>query len=161
MTGGKLSRRGTPWYECLHTVGYLLAVMALTTSSFSQGFVLAPRAGGLSLATSRATASDVSDIDEVSDSLVDDDDVHPSAAWLNDVPIASNSNQQAEASLRRTIAVDYGTQAVGLATGVGFSSRMMPGIVNRGSDHDVARRVLIRARGEGARDIVVGLPLYR
>lgn len=57
--------------------------------------------------------------------------------------------------------MDYGTRRVGLAIGVGISPRTVPGVTNRGSDLEVARQVLVRARGEGIRDIVVGLPLER
>lgn len=91
----------------------------------------------------------------------EEEEIHPSAAWLRDLPVNPTPSLHDRKFSRRTLAVDYGTHAVGLATGIGFAARMLPGIINRGNDTDVARRVLIRARGEGARDIVVGLPLFR
>lgn len=93
----------------------------------------------------------------------DDDDppIHPSAAWLNDVSMNPSSGKKSTWNMRRTLSVDYGTNRVGLAIGVGISPRTIPGISNRGSDLDVVRQVLLRARGEGIRDIVVGLPLLR
>lgn len=101
----------------------------------------------------------------------DDDDIHPSVAWLypaaspttTDRTTSSNGNRERKRRKpsRRTLCVDYGTRRVGLAIGVGISPRTVPGVTNRGSDLDVARQVLVRARGEGIRDIVVGLPLER
>ena len=90
----------------------------------------------------------------------DEDSIHPSVAWLyqsSRTPIRESSSRPA----RRTLAVDYGSHRVGLAIGVGISPRMVPGITNRGNGLDLVRQVLIRARGEGIRDIVVGLPLIR
>ncbi len=102
----------------------------------------------------------------------DDDDIHPSVAWL--YPAASTAEDSGSTSgstsggkrrkrkpSRRTLCVDYGTRRVGLAIGVGILPRTVPGVTNRGSDLEVARQVLVRARGEGIRDIVVGLPLVR
>ncbi|CAM9358978.1 unnamed protein product, partial [Hapterophycus canaliculatus] len=98
----------------------------------------------------------------------DDDDIHPSVAWL--YPASSSdskggsihgSNKPKRKPSRRTLCVDYGTRRVGLAIGVGISPRTVPGVTNRGSDLEIARQVLVRARGEGIRDIVVGLPLLR
>lgn len=90
----------------------------------------------------------------------DDDEIHPSVAWLYQTS-TTPTRSEGKKPFRRTLAVDYGTQRVGLAIGVGISPRVVPGITNRGSDLEVARQVLIRARGEGIRDIVVGLPLVR
>lgn len=89
----------------------------------------------------------------------EEDDVHPSVAWL--YPPAKSSSGSTKKPTRRTLAVDYGTYRVGLAIGLGISPRVVPGITNHGSDLEVARQVLVRARGEGIRDIVVGLPLVR
>lgn len=89
----------------------------------------------------------------------EEEDVHPSVAWLYPSAVSSGSNSKKPT--RRTLAVDYGTCRVGLAIGVGISPRVVPGITNHGSDLEVVRQVLVRARGEGIRDIVVGLPLIR
>lgn len=95
----------------------------------------------------------------------DDDDIHPSVAWLypGTSPTTDRTGRSSNARKpsRRTLSVDYGTRRVGLAIGVGISPRTVPGVTNRGSDLEVARQVLVRARGEGIRDIVVGLPLER
>ena len=115
------------------------------------------------------------------DDFDDDDDIHPSVAWLYPSgSTAADSRSSGSSSIgsssgggggggkrrkrkpsRRTLCVDYGTRRVGLAIGVGISPRTVPGVTNRGSDLEVARQVLVRARGEGIRDIVVGLPLVR
>lgn len=108
--------------------------------------------------------------DDDAEDEFDDDDVHPSVAWLYPASSAdsnrgsrrsSDRNETKRKPSRRTLCVDYGTRRVGLAISVGISPRTVPGITNRGSDLEVARQVLIRARGEGIRDIVVGLPLVR
>jgi len=99
----------------------------------------------------------------------EDDDIHPSVAWLYPAAATtedtggstSDGKRRRRKPSRRTLCVDYGTRRLGLAIGVGISPRTVPGITNRGSDLDVARQVLVRARGEGIRDIVVGLPLVR
>lgn len=96
----------------------------------------------------------------------DDEDVHPSVAWLypatSTTTVSSSGREHKRRKpSRRTLCVDYGTRRVGLAIGVGISPRTVPGVTNRGSDLEVARQVLVRARGEGIRDIVVGLPLER
>lgn len=96
------------------------------------------------------------DVDNEND---EEEDVHPSVAWL--YPPAVRSGGSSKKPTRRTLAVDYGTCRVGLAIGVGISPRVVPGITNHGSDLEVVRQVLVRARGEGIRDIVVGLPLVR
>ena len=104
------------------------------------------------------------------DDFDDDDDIHPSVAWLypaaspttSDRATTTNGRERKRRKpSRRTLCVDYGTRRVGLAIGVGISPRTVPGVTNRGSDLEVARQVLVRARGEGIRDVVVGLPLER
>ncbi|CAM9644154.1 unnamed protein product, partial [Scytosiphon promiscuus] len=104
--------------------------------------------------------------DDDAEDEFDDDDIHPSVAWLYPASSSDCNNgsrtgdkKPKRKPSRRTLCVDYGTRRVGLAIGVGISPRTVPGITNRGSDLEVARQVLIRARGEGIRDIVVGLPL--
>lgn len=95
----------------------------------------------------------------------DEDDIHPSVAWLYQPSMSpatpGKGNSNARKPLRRTLAVDFGTRRVGLAIGVGIAPRVVPGITNRGDDLEVVRQVLVRARGEGIRDVVVGLPLVR
>lgn len=95
----------------------------------------------------------------------EDGDVHPSVAWLypssTTPPPSDGSSAGSRKKLRRTLCVDYGTRRVGLAIGIGISPRVVPGVTNRGNELEVVRQVLVRARGEGIRDIVVGLPLER
>lgn len=93
-----------------------------------------------------------------------EDDVHPSVAWLypsSTTPPPLGGSTASRKKSRRTLCVDYGTRRVGLAIGIGISPRVVPGVTNRGNELEVVRQVLIRARGEGIRDIVVGLPLER
>lgn len=94
----------------------------------------------------------------------DDDEIdviHPSAAWLNQPTASLGDEDESRKPSRRTLAVDYGTRRVGLAISVGILPRAVVGITNRGNDLEVVRHVLLRARGEGIREIVVGLPLIR
>ncbi|CAM9747653.1 unnamed protein product [Laminaria digitata] len=103
---------------------------------------------------------------EYDDNDDNEDDVHPSVAWLypssaTPPPSGGSSSTASRKKLRRTLCVDYGTRRVGLAIGIGISPRVVPGVTNRGNELEVVRQVLIRARGEGIRDIVVGLPLER
>lgn len=120
-----------------------------------------------------ATEGDVEyhDEEQSGEDDFDDDDIHPSVAWLYPAGASPATERTGSGSngrerkrrrpSRRTLCVDYGTRRVGLAIGVGISPRTVPGVTNRGSDLEVARQVLVRARGEGIRDIVVGLPLER
>ena len=94
----------------------------------------------------------------------DEDNVHPSVAWLypsSPTPPSLGGTTASRKKLRRTLCVDYGTRRVGLAIGIGISPRVVPGVTNRGNELELVRQVLVRARGEGIRDIVVGLPLER
>lgn len=100
--------------------------------------------------------------DEDEDEDEDEDDefeVHPSASWLYDP--ASNPKPRGSKPMRLTMGVDYGLARVGLAVSMGISPRILHSVSNRGSDLEVARKVLIQARGEGVRNIVVGFPLMR
>lgn len=98
--------------------------------------------------------------DEDEDEDEDDDfEVHPSASWLYDP--ASNPKPRGSKPLGLTMGVDYGLARVGLAVSMGISPRRLHSVINRGSDLEVARKVLIQARGEGVRNIVVGFPLMR
>lgn len=103
---------------------------------------------------------DVEETTNMIEESSDDDHIHPSAAWLYQ-PSMSPVGKSISSPPRRTLAVDYGSHRVGLAIGIGISPRMVPGITNRGNDLDLVRKILIRVRGEGIRDIVVGLPLVR
>ncbi|CAM9109980.1 unnamed protein product [Discosporangium mesarthrocarpum] len=85
---------------------------------------------------------------------------HPSVAWLK-APSMNPGKFNLTASPRRTLGVDYGTIRVGLAVSIGLSPRALIGISNQGSDDQVAKQVVLRARAEGVTDIVVGLPLER
>ena len=101
---------------------------------------------------------------EYDENDVDEDDIHPSVAWLypsSTSPPPLSGSISSRKKLRRTLCVDYGTRRVGLAIGIGISPRVVAGVTNRGNELEVVRQVLIRARGEGIRDIVVGLPLER
>lgn len=91
--------------------------------------------------------------------MEDDCEVHPSAAWLDDPSL--NLKKAPRAPLVPTMAVDYGLSRVGLAVSVGISPRVLHGVSNRGSDLEVVKQILVRARGEGIRKIVVGFPLMR
>ncbi|CAM9134610.1 unnamed protein product [Ectocarpus sp. 8 AP-2014] len=113
---------------------------------------------------------DDGEVDDEDEDDFDDEDVHPSVSWLYPPKPSSatavkttdtRSKENKTRPSRRTLCVDYGTRRVGLAIGVGISPRAVPGVTNVGSDLEVARQVLVRARGEGIRDIVVGLPLER
>ncbi|CAN0372606.1 unnamed protein product [Ectocarpus sp. 12 AP-2014] len=112
---------------------------------------------------------DDGEVDDEDEDDFDDEDVHPSVSWLyppkpSSTTAAKTTDTRSEEKTRpsrRTLCVDYGTRRVGLAIGVGISPRAVPGVTNVGSDLEVARQVLVRARGEGIRDIVVGLPLER
>lgn len=103
---------------------------------------------------------DVEEIANLIEESLNDDHIHSSAAWLYH-PSMSPIRKNISSPPRRTLAVDYGSHRVGLAIGIGISPRMVPGITNRGNDLDLVRQILIRVRGEGIRDIVVGLPLVR
>lgn len=102
----------------------------------------------------------VGEMAEVIEESFNDDCIHPSAAWLYQSSM-SPIGKSTSSPPRRTLSVDYGTHRVGLAIGIGISPRMVPGITNRGNDLNLVRQILVRARGEGIRDIVVGLPLIR
>ncbi|CAM9656789.1 unnamed protein product [Ectocarpus fasciculatus] len=111
---------------------------------------------------------DDGEADDEDDGDFDDENIHPSVSWLYPPKPSStaavtttDTRSKKPRPARRTLCVDYGTRRVGLAIGVGISPRTVPGVTNVGSDLEVARQVLVRARGEGIRDIVVGLPLDR
>lgn len=156
-SGGRIPR-----YMSLSIAGYLSGIVVFITFSFGSAFVLLSPSQRHAATAIPRYADEMGGVDDLpGDNVLGEDEIQPSAAWLSDVPTDSNSNQQLRTSLRRTLAVDYGTHAVGLAVGIGFAPRMLPGIVHRGSDLDVVRRLLIRAQGEGAHNVVIGFPLFR
>ncbi|GAB0490870.1 hypothetical protein MMPV_002110 [Pyropia vietnamensis] len=57
----------------------------------------------------------------------------------------------------RALGVDYGLRRTGLATGVGYASRPLPGVIHGRTPRDAA--VAVAAAATGVRLIVVGLPL--